>query len=288
MDYSSREQDERELRREIELANVICLVYAMDDDESKHKLASYWMPKLNEIEAAEGAATTTTTKGESAATSNSNISNSSSYKRPVVIVANKLDKMTDNFLMTRDTSISKLIGAHAQIETCVNASAKTLKNVPELFYYAQKAVLYPTAPIYDVATKRLTAACVRCLTRIFKLCDRDNDAALSDDELNDFQLACFGVRLNAAALQEVKSLLNTNEAHLSGGAARNHITLAGFLHLNLLFVKKGRQETTWIILKHFGYDRHLAMSREYLSFRYLIGNHRIPSLIRLVLIQLFC
>ena len=99
---------------------------------------------------------------------------------------------------------------------------------------------------------------------------------------------CFGVRLNAASLQEVKSLLNTNEAHLSGGAARNHITLAGFLHLNLLFVKKGRQETTWIILKHFGYDRHLAMSREYLSFRYLIGNQRFASSIRLVLIQLFC
>lgn len=37
-----------------------------------------------------------------------------------------------------------------EIETCVECSAKTLKNISEMFYYAQKAVLHPTAPIYSV------------------------------------------------------------------------------------------------------------------------------------------
>lgn len=40
-------------------------------------------------------------------------------------------------------------------------SAKNLKNISELFYYAQKAVLHPTAPLYDpedkqVGTRRVT------------------------------------------------------------------------------------------------------------------------------------
>lgn len=35
------------------------------------------------------------------------------------------------------------------METCVECSAKQLLNVSEVFYFAQKAVLHPTAPLYD-------------------------------------------------------------------------------------------------------------------------------------------
>ena len=38
---------------------------------------------------------------------------------------------------------------YPEIETCVECSAKRLKNISELFYYAQKAVLHPTAPLYS-------------------------------------------------------------------------------------------------------------------------------------------
>lgn len=38
----------------------------------------------------------------------------------------------------------------SEIETCIECSAKTLKNISEMFYYAQKAVLHPTSPIYSV------------------------------------------------------------------------------------------------------------------------------------------
>lgn len=37
-----------------------------------------------------------------------------------------------------------------EIETCIECSARTLKNISEMFYYAQKAVLHPTEPIYSV------------------------------------------------------------------------------------------------------------------------------------------
>jgi hypothetical protein len=36
-----------------------------------------------------------------------------------------------------------------EVETCVECSAKVPLNVSEVFYFAQKAVLHPTAPLYD-------------------------------------------------------------------------------------------------------------------------------------------
>lgn len=50
VDYSSREQTEQDLTSEIEHANVLCLVYAVNDEASKQKLQSYWLPKIKEIE----------------------------------------------------------------------------------------------------------------------------------------------------------------------------------------------------------------------------------------------
>lgn len=34
-------------------------------------------------------------------------------------------------------------------------SAKELKNISEMFYYAQKAVLHPTAPLFSAETKEV-------------------------------------------------------------------------------------------------------------------------------------
>lgn len=56
-----------------------------------------------------------------------------------------------------------------EIETCVECSAKTMKNVSEIFYYAQKAVVYPTRPLYDADGKRLTDRAKKALIRVFKV-----------------------------------------------------------------------------------------------------------------------
>lgn len=41
--------------------------------------------------------------------------------------------------------------------TLVQCSAKHLRNISELFYYAQKAVLHPTAPLYDPEAKQVSS-----------------------------------------------------------------------------------------------------------------------------------
>lgn len=62
-----------------------------------------------------------------------------------------------------------LMDRFPEIETCIECSAKTLRNLSETFWFAQKAVLYPTAPIYNAETKEVS--CIATLNFLF-LCRR--------------------------------------------------------------------------------------------------------------------
>ena len=204
----------------------------MNDEESKIKIASYWIQKIHEI--------------------------NEDVRKPMLIIGNKCDTSEKNIV--HDTFISTLVSKHPEIETCIECSAKSFKNVPEVFYYAQKSVLYPTAPLYNIEKKELTVKCRDALTRIFKLIDFDNDGILNDHEIKQFQLKCFGINIQPYALNEVKSVIKKKA---SDGLVNQNLTLKGFLILNTLFVEKGRHETIWRILKHFGYDRLLNISKDY-------------------------
>ena len=64
-----------------------------------------------------------------------------------------------------------------EIETCLECSAEKLVFVGEVFYYALKAVVHPTGPLFDAAAQggqgALTPLCVKALKRIFLMCDLD-------------------------------------------------------------------------------------------------------------------
>uniref|UniRef100_A0A672FTB8 Mitochondrial Rho GTPase n=1 Tax=Salarias fasciatus TaxID=181472 RepID=A0A672FTB8_SALFA len=176
---------------------------------------------------------------------------------PIILVGNKSDLRCGSSMET----ILPIMNQFSEIETCVECSAKNLKNISELFYYAQKAVLHPTAPLYDPEDKQLKPLCVRALSRIFYISDQDNDRILSDAELNCFQKSCFGNPLAPQALEDVKTVVWKNT---SDGVQDNGLTLNGFLFLNTLFIQRGRHETTWTILRKFGYDDCLELTDDYL------------------------
>uniref|UniRef100_A0A8U7MNH0 Mitochondrial Rho GTPase n=1 Tax=Corvus moneduloides TaxID=1196302 RepID=A0A8U7MNH0_CORMO len=176
---------------------------------------------------------------------------------PIILVGNKSDLQVGSSMEV----ILPIMNQFSEIETCVECSAKNLKNISELFYYAQKAVLHPTAPLYDPEEKQLKPACARALTRIFNLSDQDNNHILSDDELNYFQKSCFGNPLAPQALEDVKMVVWKNT---TDGVQDNGLTLNGFLFLNTLFIQRGRHETTWTILRRFGYDDELELTDDYL------------------------
>ncbi|XP_024840443.1 mitochondrial Rho GTPase 2 isoform X3 [Bos indicus] len=213
-------------------ADVVCVVYDVSEEATVEKIRTKWIPLVNGD----------TKRGP---------------RVPIILVGNKSDLRPGGSM----EAVLPIMSQFPEIETCVECSAKNLKNISELFYYAQKAVLHPTAPLYDPEAKQLRPACAQALTRIFRLSDQDMDQALSDQELNAFQTSCFGHPLAPQALEDVKMVVSKN---VVGGVRDDQLTLDGFLFLNTLFIQRGRHETTWTILRRFGYGDSLELTADYL------------------------
>ncbi|XP_018570629.1 mitochondrial Rho GTPase isoform X2 [Anoplophora glabripennis] len=231
VDFSSAEQTDTDLNEQIKRASVVCIVYGVDDEDSIERITTHWMPLIRQ--------------------------NHPDKPCPVVLVGNKIDLVEYSTI----DGIFEIMAEFSEIETCVECSAKTLKNISEMFYYAQKAVLHPTSPIYSVEKEDLTDACKKALIRIFKICDIDCDGLLNDIELNNFQSRCFNAPLQPQVLDDVKAVLRKN---LEDGVCQNCVTMKGFLYLHSLFIQRGRNETTWTVLRKFGYNDNLNMSKDYL------------------------
>ncbi|XP_014030913.1 mitochondrial Rho GTPase 1-A isoform X1 [Salmo salar] len=232
VDYSEAEQTDEQLSSEISKANVICIVYAVNNKKSIEKVTSHWIPLIND-------------------------NTDKDSRVPVILVGNKSDLVEHSSMET----ILPVMNQYTEIETCVECSAKNLKNISELFYYAQKAVLHPTGPLYCPEEKQMKLACIKALTRIFKVSDLDNDGILNDNELNFFQRTCFNAPLASQALEDVKNVVRKN---VIDGVCDNGLTLKGFLFLHILFIQRGRHETTWTVLRRFGYDDDLELHQDYL------------------------
>ncbi|CAG9531897.1 unnamed protein product [Cercopithifilaria johnstoni] len=234
-DYCASEQTEDELKTQIEFANVICLVYAVDDHQSIEKATNIWLPLIKQIK---------------------------DYKSdscPIIFVGNKSDEAGPSKHIEK---VLPIMNEYDEIETCVECSAKTMKNISEIFYYAQKAVIYPTHQLYISEDRELTRKCKKALIRIFKLCDFDNDGLLNDTELNQFQLFVFGVPLTTSAVSDVKTAVRINT---KDGVIDDAIALPGFIYLHQLFIHRGRHETTWRVLRRFGYDNELELAADYIQ-----------------------
>lgn len=62
--------------------------------------------------------------------------------------------------------------------------------------------------------------------------------------------------------------------------------ISGFLFLHTLFIQRGRHETTWTVLRRFGYDDDLDLTPEYLFPLYvpLVTNwFHLPSILKFYL-----
>ncbi|KAJ1967482.1 ERMES complex Ca(2+)-binding regulatory GTPase gem1 [Dimargaris xerosporica] len=234
IDSSVRPECREQLEIEIRKAHVICIVYAVDNQATFNRIPEFWLPFLR----------------------------SQGVNVPVLLVGNKADRRTvDRSIPSLSQEIGPIMSEFREVETCVECSAKTLTNVSEVFYFAQKAVLHPTGPLYDTQTHTLRPNCERALKRIFKLCDRNQDSVLDDDELNHFQTKCFNAPLQHQELVGVREIVHE---HQSDGVTDSGLTEAGFLYLHTLFIQRGRLETTWMVLRKFGYGNDLSLRPDFL------------------------
>ncbi|KAI8555729.1 hypothetical protein RHMOL_Rhmol05G0197600 [Rhododendron molle] len=233
IDTSSSMENRGRLAEELKRADAVVLTYACDQPATLDRLSTFWLPELRRLE----------------------------VKVPVIVVGCKLDLRDDEHPLSLEQVMSPIMQQFREIETCIECSAFKQIQVPEVFYYAQKAVLHPTAPLFDQEAQTLKPRCVRALKRIFILCDHDRDGALSDAELNDFQVKCFNAPLQPSEIVGVKRVV---QEKLPEGVNDRGLTLTGFLFLHALFIEKGRLETTWTVLRKFGYNNDIRLSDDQL------------------------
>lgn len=234
VDSGSGPQDRPHLESEIRKAHVICVVYSIDNPNSFDRIPTYWLPHFRQL----------------------------GVNVPVILVGNKIDlrggEVTNEAL---EEEIVPIMNEFKEVETCVECSAKLPLNVSEVFYFAQKAVLHPTAPLYDSRDHVLKKECVSALRRIFKLCDTNKDGLLDASELNEFQRKCFDAPLQLQELEGIKEMV---QEHAEGGVRDGGLTEAGFLYLHTIFIQRGRLETTWTVLRKFGYGEDLRLTESFL------------------------
>ncbi len=124
------EQSDAQLELELRKSDVVCIVYAVDDEDTLDSVTDHWLPFIER------------TLGHD-------------HNTPIILVGNKVD-LVDYSTMNL---VLPIMNDYEEIETCVECSAKNLKNISEMFYFAQKAVLHPSAPLWnynekDVSTSR--------------------------------------------------------------------------------------------------------------------------------------
>ena len=52
--------------------------------------------------------------------------------------------------------------------------------------------------------------------------------------------------------------------HAESGVREDGLTEAGFLYLHTIFIQRGRLETTWTVLRKFGYGEDLKLTESFL------------------------
>ncbi len=80
------------------------------------------------------------------------------------------------------------------------------------------------------------------------------------------QRICFDAPLQAQELEGIKDLVRE---HAAGGVRDGGLTEAGFLYLHTIFIQRGRLETTWTVLRKFGYGEDLLLTEEFLHPKFV-------------------
>ena len=179
IDSSSSKLDEQNTDAQIERANVIILVYDVNNFDCIKRLKTTWMPRISKI----------------------------NEKVPVIYVGNKVDLRSSS----AEGELSNLLNHHfeqfKQVQLGIECSAKVQLNLIDVIVSAQRAVLYPITPLYDSIEKSLAPDYQRALRRIFRICDTDGDGIMDDQDLIDLQREVFDQNLQKSHITALKQIV---------------------------------------------------------------------------------
>ncbi len=121
------------LEMEIRRADAVAVVYAADDADTLDSVTDHWLPFVRRA------------LGGGGEDDSSSLSSGVPAGTPVILVGNKVDAIDYSTMEL----VLPIMNEFEEVETCVECSAKNLKNISEMFYFAQKSVLHPSAPLWN-------------------------------------------------------------------------------------------------------------------------------------------
>ena len=99
--FVESEQNEQDLAREVQRADVVCLVYAVDDSHSLQQITERWLPLLQSL--------------RPASKEDDNQSGEVVSAVPIILVGNKSDLLEQGNM----EAVLPIMNHYAEIETCV-------------------------------------------------------------------------------------------------------------------------------------------------------------------------
>lgn len=142
----------------------------------------------------------------------------------------------------------------------IECSAKVYINLIDVISAAQKTVLFPITPLYDSLERQLKPDYVKALLRIFRICDKDSDGFMDDQDLVDLQKEVFNQDLRKEHITALKQLVVSDD--IDRATDVKGIDFEAFKNFMKKYIQKMKGQTCWKILKHFGYDSHLQIRRQ--------------------------
>jgi len=247
IDSSSEIKNEVQINESIKEADVLLLLYDISKKETVDGLKQRWMPKINKI--------------------NSQV--------PVIVIATKLDLVKESEEVFRMHEVIKpLMKDYKQVEIGLECSALLGKCLHDVIYCAQKVVLFPLSPLYDARQRVLKDEFKRALKRIFRLCDRDGDRLLSDEELRKFQIEAFHGELTNKDIQGIKDVIREE---VEDGVTEQGITFEGFVGLQKKCIDMMKIQTCWTILRHYGYNEKLEINEDQFADELILDERKSQS-----------
>eukprot|EP00004_Rigifila_ramosa_P002575 TRINITY_DN12691_c0_g1_i2.p1 TRINITY_DN12691_c0_g1~~TRINITY_DN12691_c0_g1_i2.p1 ORF type:complete len:645 (-),score=136.72 TRINITY_DN12691_c0_g1_i2:21-1955(-) len=228
-DTSSAAADLPALVQLLSVADVVCILHSPDKEHSLRRVGEYYLPLVRQH----------------------------CPLVPVIVVAAKQDTKPEVQLPAELEPAQPFL---LECEARVECSAKSTESVKGVILQTLAAAVAPSAPLFDPIQHSIRPTAGLALRRIFELCDQDKDGFLSDAEMSAFQSTCFGAPLSESEIADLRSTVSKS---VENGVADEGITLKGFLFLQALFIRRGKRETTWTILRTFGYNRKLLLIPEY-------------------------
>lgn len=215
-------------------ATVILLLFDPADPTSTNRITQHWLPTLR----AHG------------------------LNVPVILVATKHDLHPHIAIHQLATSI---MIKFKEVESAIKTSSKLNYNLEQVLHLAINAVKNPTAPLYDSKTHALKLVAQKALGRIFGWVDRNRDGVLDQAELDQFQRLCFGTPLEPHEMEGLIGLIESAPELEGRGVRQGGVTKEGFLWLQTWFIQHGRLETTWTVLRSFGFGQDLTLRDDFLQ-----------------------